>query len=122
MVSSSRSVLSATSGSVALAVRRAMMVLPRVSVKLMKTRRLRWKSGWKAMLSRPCSGPLLTRLDCGRPAAFYYPALLDPASDSRNFETIGDRPFLYLTRLNLENCRVTRNRDLVRLPVRVSAN
>ena len=27
-----------------------------------------------------------------------------------------------LTRLNLENCRVTWSRDLVRLPVRVSAN
>lgn len=66
--------------------------------------------------------PLLTRLDCDQPAAFYYPALLDPASDSRNFETIGDRPYLYLTRLNLENCRVTWNRDLVRLPVRVSAH
>ena len=66
--------------------------------------------------------PLLTRLDCGQPAAFYYPALLDPASDSRNFETIGDRPYLYLTRLNLENCRVTWSRDLVRLPVRVSAH
>ncbi|WP_119418173.1 hypothetical protein [Desertibaculum subflavum] len=66
--------------------------------------------------------PLLTHLDCGRTEAVYYPALLDPGSDSRNFETVGDRAWLYVTRLNLEGCRITWNRDLVRLPVRIAAD
>lgn len=66
--------------------------------------------------------PLLTHLDCGRPEAVYYPALLDPWSDSRNFETVGERAYLYVMRLNLERCRITWNRDLVRLPVRIAAD
>jgi hypothetical protein len=68
------------------------------------------------------AAPLLTHLDCGRPDAYYYPSLLDPRSDSRNFETVGDQPWLYLTRLNLDRCRVTWNRDLVRLPVRITTD
>ena len=66
--------------------------------------------------------PLLTHLDCDRPDAYYYPSLLDPTSQSRNFETVGTQAYLYLTRLNLEGCRITWNRDLVRLPVRIAAD
>lgn len=65
--------------------------------------------------------PLLNARDCTRPTAFYYPALLDPLSDDRNFETVGDSAFLYLTRLNLTDCRITWDRDLVRLPVSIRA-
>lgn len=67
---------------------------------------------WKAAL--------LTHVGCADDAAYYYPALLDPADSSRNFEEIGDSPHLYLTRLNLQDCGVTWDRDLVRLPVHVS--
>ncbi|MBX6366516.1 MAG: hypothetical protein IRZ04_00965 [Rhodospirillales bacterium] len=66
---------------------------------------------WKA--------PLLFRYGCGDEAAFDYPSLLDPAAKSRNFEDIGDTPYLYMTRLNLKGCKVTWDRDLVRLPLRI---
>ena len=50
-----------------------------------------------------------------------YPALLDPTSDDLNFGTIGDRAYLYYTRFNLANdCRLTLDRDLVRVPVVIS--
>lgn len=57
---------------------------------------------------------------CGEAAAFNYPSLLDPASPTRNFETVGDRAYVYLTRFNLENCKLGMDRDLIRVPVRIS--
>jgi hypothetical protein len=65
------------------------------------------------------SAPLLFRHGCGDAAAFDYPALLDPTSASRNFDDVGGSPYLYMTRLNLADCKVTWDRDLVRLPVRI---
>jgi hypothetical protein len=65
------------------------------------------------------SAPLLFRYGCGDAAAFDYPALLDPTSESRNFEDVGSTAYLYMTRLNLSGCKVTWDRDLVRLPVRI---
>lgn len=47
------------------------------------------------------------------PSIYAYPSLLDPTDPSRNFETPGQRPYLYLTRLNDGNL----NRDLVRFPL-----
>jgi hypothetical protein len=62
--------------------------------------------------------PLLWRRDCAAPAAYAYPALLDEASRSRNFDTVGDTFWLYLVEMPLdENCRVGPERDLVRLRV-----
>jgi hypothetical protein len=55
---------------------------------------------------------------------YLYPVLLDPRSDSRNFETTGDRAFLYLTRFNTREAgdRLdTLDRDLVRIPVQFFA-
>jgi hypothetical protein len=63
--------------------------------------------------------PLLFRYGCQDVAAFDYPSLLDPASASRNFEDVGDTPYLYMSRLNLSDCKVTWDRDLVRVPVRI---
>jgi PKD repeat protein len=59
---------------------------------------------------------------CGEPSPVRDPSLLDPASDTRNFETIGRRPYLYFTRFNLEywdpnTCWATLNRDLIRIPI-----
>jgi hypothetical protein len=51
--------------------------------------------------------------------AFDYPALLDPNSRSLSFEDVGMNAYLYMTRLNLANCKISWDRDLVRLPVRV---
>lgn len=58
--------------------------------------------------------------DCADHAAYAYPSLLDESSSSRNFEEIGTTAYLYLTRLNLKDCKVTADRDLVRIPVAVT--
>ena len=52
---------------------------------------------------------------CLAPVAIEIPAgsLLDPESESRNFETTGRRPWLYFTRFHYEECRNVPNRDLV---------
>lgn len=64
--------------------------------------------------------PLLTSRDCGRDDAYYYPAILDPDSPSRNFEDTDGNAFLYLTRLALgPGCRPGRERDLIRLPLEI---
>lgn len=68
------------------------------------------------------TAPLLFRYGCGDAAAFDYPALLDPGSQSRNFEDIGGTAYLYMTRLNLTGCKITWNRDLVRMPVEISTS
>ncbi|WP_434621791.1 hypothetical protein [Azospirillum sp. B2RO_4] len=65
------------------------------------------------------AAPLLFRYACGDKAAFDYPALLDPASQSRNFDDVGKTAYVYMTRLNLDKCRITWNRDLVRMPVEI---
>jgi hypothetical protein len=46
-----------------------------------------------------------------------YPALLDPNSKSRNFETVGDAAYIYMT---LSHGCGNMNRDLVRLPVKIA--
>jgi PKD repeat protein len=59
---------------------------------------------------------------CGEPDPVRDPSLIDPTSTSRNFETIGRRPYLYFTRFNMEywdpkTCWATLDRDLIRIPV-----
>jgi hypothetical protein len=53
------------------------------------------------------------------------PSLLDNDSNSPNFETIGQRPFLYFTRFNVQfnsptSCFTSLNRDLIRIPLEFS--
>jgi hypothetical protein len=62
-------------------------------------------------LTRPCNGAEST---------IAYPSLLDPASDSRTFDTTGQRPYLYYTLSHWRGCRRTPNRDLVRVRLAVS--
>lgn len=57
---------------------------------------------------------------CGDPDPVAYPSLVDPASPSRSFDVSGRRGWLYFTRFNYEDCRMTLDRDLVRVPVEVS--
>jgi hypothetical protein len=54
---------------------------------------------------------------CGDPDPVLYGSVLDPASDSRNFETTGQRPYLYFARLHFHACNLTLDRDLLRLPI-----
>ena len=53
------------------------------------------------------------------------PSLLDAESKSRNFDTIGQRPYLFFTRFNMSfssptNCWTTLDRDLIRIPLEFS--
>ena len=58
---------------------------------------------------------------CGDPAPLAYPSLLDPASPSRAFETVGDAALLFATRfVPTPDCRLGMERDLIRLRVRVT--
>jgi hypothetical protein len=48
---------------------------------------------------------------------YLYPSLLDPNSESRNFETTGETAYLYYTRMNAGQGSL--DRDLIRVPVEV---
>ncbi len=56
----------------------------------------------------------------GMPAPIAYPSLLDPASPSRNFETVGAHPMLFVTRSNPCGAVLCMDRDLVRFSVTIS--
>lgn len=64
--------------------------------------------------------PIFQGVTCSDQFSVGYPALLDPASQSRNFETFGTQGWLYMSRYNLHDCRVGSDRDLVRVPVTVA--
>ena len=49
-----------------------------------------------------------------------YPALLDPSSPSPSFDETDDDAYLYVTQFNLVDCRIRSDRDLVRVPLRIS--
>jgi hypothetical protein len=51
----------------------------------------------------------------GSDMSYLYPSLLDPESESRNFETSGKTAYLYYTRNNFGHASL--DRDLVRVPV-----
>ena len=58
---------------------------------------------------------------CGGHDPLEYPSLIDPASQSRNFETSGKTAYLYFTLLRY-SCPnpTTSDRDLLRVPVRIT--
>lgn len=55
---------------------------------------------------------------CGDRNPILYPSLLDPRSDSRNFETTGESAYMYFTRFHYRSCMQTLDRDLMRVPIR----
>ena len=57
---------------------------------------------------------------CGGPAPLAYPSVVDPESGSRTFATSGAHPYLYYTQFRYEDCRMTADRDLVRVQLRVT--
>jgi hypothetical protein len=57
---------------------------------------------------------------CGGPSPLAYPSVVDPESDSRVFATSGAQPFLYYTQSRYQDCHKTADRDLVRVPLRIS--
>lgn len=63
--------------------------------------------------------PLMFNYSCTDATAYGYPALLDSESPSRNFESVGSSAWLYLTRFAIDNCKLSKERDLVRYRVRI---
>lgn len=57
---------------------------------------------------------------CGGPSPLAYPSVVDPESGSRTFATSGAHPYLYYTQFRYEGCRMTADRDLVRVQLRVT--
>ena len=76
---------------------------------------IRWS---KPVLALPLT--IAGKQGCAEAAAWNYPVLLDPDSRSRMFETVDDTAYLYLTRFNLKDCKLVMDRDLVRMPVRLT--
>jgi len=58
--------------------------------------------------------PLPWSRQAGNPRTYLYPTLIDPDSETRNFETSGKTAYLYLTRFNGGD---PLDRDLIRIPV-----
>jgi hypothetical protein len=54
---------------------------------------------------------------CGNGWRYNYASVLDDSDNGRNFEEIGDRPWLFIVRAA---CNITMNRDLVRIPLHVA--
>jgi hypothetical protein len=54
---------------------------------------------------------------CGDPDPIAYPTLIDPASTSRNFETVGATAYLYFTQFHYAGCQMTLDRDLMRVAI-----
>jgi hypothetical protein len=59
---------------------------------------------------------------CGDAPPLAYPSLLDPHSNDRNFMTVGPSAQLFLTRFNLTGCRTSMDRDLIRIPIAITAS
>ena len=55
--------------------------------------------------------------DCMKPDPIKDPSLLDPASTSRNFETVGQTGQLFYTWYHMDGCNGTLDRDLIRVPI-----
>ena len=58
--------------------------------------------------------------DCNKPDPIKDPSLLDPASPSRNFETVGQTAQLFYTWYHMSGCNGTLDRDLIRVPIEFS--
>ena len=67
-------------------------------------------------------GEMIWTFRCGDANPIRDPSLIDPASPTRNFETIGQTAYLYFTRFNYTydryTCWQSIDRDLIRIPIR----
>jgi hypothetical protein len=60
---------------------------------------------------------LLVELSAGCGFTLAYPSVIDHFSTDRNFGTAGQHAYLYYTRFNTNNCQLTSDRDLARVPI-----
>jgi hypothetical protein len=63
--------------------------------------------------------PGMTSKNCTDVYRYGYPSVLDGKAKGRNFDQIGDKPFVYLTRFHVEKCLLGPDRDLVRFQLEV---
>lgn len=63
--------------------------------------------------------PTMWSKDCSDRERHAYGAIVDPSSRSRNFETTGDEPYLFMTKMRVTGCRIGPDRDLVRIKIRI---
>lgn len=68
------------------------------------------------------AGSTFAAFGCDDMTVLAYPSLLDPTSPSRNFDVLGSRPYLYVTRVTPRDCKLGTQRDLIRFPLRISAD
>lgn len=72
-----------------------------------------WK-GPALLMEAPVAG------DCATAAVLSYPALIDPDSPDRNFDTVSDRAVLTFVRTSGEACGRGPDRDVAMRPVRIA--
>jgi hypothetical protein len=63
--------------------------------------------------------PSRTSRNCNETYSYGYPSLLDSNSSSRNFDTVGDDAYIFLTRFKMTACKGGKERDLVAIPIRI---
>lgn len=63
--------------------------------------------------------PTMWSKDCADSVRYAYGAVADPGSSSRNFETTGDDPYLFMTKMHVAGCKLGPQRDLVRIKLRI---
>jgi hypothetical protein len=56
---------------------------------------------------------------CNKTESIFYPSLIDPEAKTHSFEDFGNDGYLYLVRYQIHDCKVTWDRDLVRIPVSI---
>ena len=75
---------------------------------------------WSAPL--PVEGVDLQWTDrCPTTPYLHYPSLVDPGSRRRNYDDSGSDALLFLTSIQIRDCKFTMNRTLVVMPVRLVA-
>lgn len=57
---------------------------------------------------------------CGDPDPKAYASFLDPTSPDRNFGVTGRTGWVYYTQFNFQDCHMTYDRDLMRIPVEIT--
>ena len=63
--------------------------------------------------------PDMSSKNCSDTERYGYPSVLDSRSPDRNFAIITKTPYLFVTRFQVKDCKLSPNRDLIRLELRI---
>jgi hypothetical protein len=64
--------------------------------------------------------PDMSSKNCLDNERYGYPSVLDAQAPGRNFDSISQTPYLFLTQFHVKNCKLTSDRDLVRFQLIIS--